>query len=91
MINVPLHSRSGNGYGPMGRIGRIGQNKANRTNWANKANRGMEILQKNADEGERRESRACSEAVSWESQAPGDEITAEFGVREINIYSPKGK
>ena len=55
MINVHLHSRSGNGYGPMGRIGRIGQNKANRTNWANKANRGMEILQKNADEGERRE------------------------------------
>ena len=52
MINVPLQSRSGNGYGPMGRIG---QNKANRTNWANKANRGMEILQKNADEGERRE------------------------------------
>ena len=37
MINVPLQSRSGNGYGPMGRIG---QNKANRTNWANKANRG---------------------------------------------------
>ena len=49
MINVPLHSRSGNGYGPMGRIGRIGrigQNKANRTNWANKANRGMEIMGK---------------------------------------------